>query len=364
MNSLFLPRITIGTDAFDAFTVILPSAGKHCALYYGNRAWRAAGKKVRDALDKAGIDILEQKCFGEECSFENAQKIIDSPAARKADFLLAAGGGKCMDTVKYAGFVMHKPVFTCPTIASNCAPVTKISIMYTKDGAFKEIVQLSQPPRHCFIDLEIIARAPDAYLWAGMGDTMAKHVEAAFSARGDELAYGPRLGLKVSELCYGDILQYGALALRDVRRKQSSFALETVVQDIIVSTGLVSISVGVDYNSALAHALYYGLSVRKDVAEHHLHGEIVSYGTLVQLMMDHQKKMFREVYAFNSSVGLPVKLADLGLDVKSDLSDILDITAGNQELIHVPYPVTKEKILGAMKAVEEFSPDGNTDLIK
>lgn len=363
MNSLFLPRVSVGTDAYDAFADILPSAGTTCAIYYGEHAWKAAGGKVLSAMSRAGIRILEQQCYGKEASFENAQRIIDSSSAASADFLLAVGGGKCMDTVKYAGFMMHKPVFTCPTIASNCAPVTRISIMYTQAGVFQQIVQLSEPPRHCFIDLQVAAEAPACYLWAGMGDTMAKHVEAVFSARGDELAYGPRLGVKASELCYGDILAYGARALADANRKQTSFALEIVVQDIIITTGLVSVSVGADYNSALAHALYYGLSVRRDVAEHHLHGEIVSYGTLVQLMMDAQTKMFEEVYAFNRSIGLPLKLADLGLDVNSDLSDVLEVTANNQELIHVPYSVTKEKILQAMKRVEQYRLD-DRDLVE
>ena len=31
------------------------------------------------------------------------------------------------------------------------------------------------PPKHIFIDTQIIADAPDKYLWAGIGDTMSKH---------------------------------------------------------------------------------------------------------------------------------------------------------------------------------------------
>ena len=80
-------------------------------------------------------------------------------------------------------------------------------------------------------------------------------------------------------------------------------------------------------------------------------------------MMDAQTKMFEKVYAFNRSIGLPLKLADLGLDVNSDLSDVLEVTANNQELIHVPYPVTKEKILQAMKRVEQYRLD-DRDLVE
>ncbi|MFR3752757.1 MAG: iron-containing alcohol dehydrogenase [Enterocloster sp.] len=58
---------------------------------------------------------------------------------RQSDVLLAVGGGKCVDTVKLAADLLRKPVFTIPTIASNCAPVTKLSIMYGEDGTFEKV---------------------------------------------------------------------------------------------------------------------------------------------------------------------------------------------------------------------------------
>ena len=40
------------------------------------------------------------------------------------------------------------------------------------------------------------------------------------------------------------------------------------------------------YNGGIAHALFYGLTKRKHIEKGHLHGEVVSYGTLVNLMVD------------------------------------------------------------------------------
>lgn len=354
MESVYLPRYTIGADAYEAFSTILLPAGRKCALYYGEHAWAAAKEKVTNALQKAKIEVLASHVYGKEATIENAQKIMQDPAAQKADYLLAIGGGKCTDTVKYAGDKMGKPVYTCPTIASNCAPVTKISIMYHIDGSFREITQLQQPPVHCFIDTEIIGRAPLQYLWAGMGDTMAKHVESVFSARGDTLNYRSKLGIKIGDLCFYDILACGEQAYADAKQQKVTPALEDAVQNIIISTGAVSVSVGKEYNSALAHALYYGLTVRASVAEKHLHGEIVSYGTLVQLEMDHQEDLLKQAYAFNRKLGLPLRIEDLGLTIDEDLEDVLKAAEENQELIHVPYPVTKQKIYQAMKELQSY----------
>lgn len=355
MESLYLPRFTSGKDAYDNFKVILKEHGNNCALIYGEKAFAASKDYIVKALDDAQIKICASELYGKNATFENVDRLINIDGIKNADYILAIGGGKCIDTVKCVAEKLNKPIFTCPTIGSNCAPVTKISIMYYEDGTFREIVQLKQPPVHCFINTSVIVNAPKEYYWAGIGDTMAKHVESLFSARGDILPYSAELGVKCGELCYYDVLNNGIKAYEDAINHNPSFEFEKVLLDIIISTGVVSVSVGVNYNSALAHALYYGLTVRNDVAEKHLHGEIVSYGTLVQLMMDKQYEMLKKTWDFNSKLNLPTKLKDLGLSVDEDLSDVLHVTEINQELIHVPYPVKAPLILESIKKLENYN---------
>ena len=55
---------------------------------------------------------------------------------RNADMLFAIGGGKATDTVKTLADMTGKPVFTFPTIASNCSSCTSVSIMYKNNGIF------------------------------------------------------------------------------------------------------------------------------------------------------------------------------------------------------------------------------------
>jgi len=50
--------------------------------------------------------------------------------------VFGVGGGKALDTVKCLCITDDKPVFTFPTIASNCAASTSVSIMYNSDGTF------------------------------------------------------------------------------------------------------------------------------------------------------------------------------------------------------------------------------------
>ncbi len=352
MKQNYLPRYTVGEDAFEAIPELVKTHGTKTALIYGERAFAACREKLMPALD--GLNIVHQECYGKEASVENIERLVNEEAVRTADVILAVGGGKCLDVAKTVADKLEKPVFTIPSIASTCAAVTKITILHYENGAFREIYRMKQAPVHCFINPSVIADAPSQYFWAGMGDTMAKHVECVFSCRNDELDFESAYGKIISELCFEPIIANGRKAYDDVRAHRVSPAVMQVIESIIIATGSVSLSVDPAYNSALAHALYYGLSVREWMEHRHLHGEIVSYGTLVQLMMDGQKEQLKRVYDFNRSVGLPICLKNLELTKDDSLDDVLEATVINQELEHVPYPVTKDMIRKAIDDLENY----------
>ncbi len=347
----YLPRYSIGNDCFDHLKEVISGYGNKVALLYGEKAFAASGEKVLKALE--GVQIVHQEVYGKEASYANIDRLKVNEELKKADLLIGIGGGKCLDVTKVVGDILGKPVFTVASIASTCAAVTKISILHNDDGSFKEIYRLKNPPVHCFIDPQIIVNAPAKYFWAGMGDTMAKHVECVFSSKNDVLDFESELGRTISILCYEPILEKGQKAYEDVKAHTVSQEVEDVIKSIIVATGSVSLSVDPDYNSALAHALYYGLTVREWMERKHLHGEIVSYGTLVQLLIDGQYDELERVYDFNRKVGLPVCLKDLDLDREDPLDDVLDATIANPELDHIPYPITKQMVHETILKLED-----------
>lgn len=356
MESIYLPQFTIGEDAFDAFEAEIGKYGKKVAVVHGEKAWAASKTYVVSALEKAGLELTCECLYGHDATYGNLERIMKNAGVQAADVLMAVGGGKCIDTVKLAADRLGKPVFTVPSIASNCAPITKISIMYNEDGSFKDIPRLTNVPAHCFINPRIVLAAPMRYLWAGIGDAMAKHVESAWSAKaGEKLDFGSELGIVAGRLCFYPMLREGAQALADAGAGAVSAALENTILNIVVSPGIVSVSVHPEYNGGVAHALFYGLTSRKHIEHNHLHGEVVSYGTLVNLMLDKDWEMLKQTYDFNKSIQLPVCLADLELKKDDPLEDVLAVTMANQELKHTPYPVTKEMIHQAILDLEVYS---------
>lgn len=354
MNT-YLPHFSCGVNAYDQIGAVCSLYGNTCALIYGDKALAASKDVLLPAIEKAGLNIVASLNYGGEASFTNVEKLKENENVLNADMLFAVGGGKCIDTVKNLANQINKPFFTFPTIASTCAAVTKLSVMYKNDGVFDIVVNYPKGPEHSFINTKIIAESPDVYLWAGIGDTMAKYIEATFSARGDKLTFEQEFGVNTSRMCFYPIVECGEKALELKKTKQVNEDLENVILNIIISTGTVSICVGEDYNSALAHALNYGFSCRPHIEKKHYHGEVVSYGALVQLMMDKQYDDLDKAYKFYKAIGLPTKLADLEFEADDPLTDVLEIAEVNKELEHTPYKVTKELMRQAIDALEEYN---------
>ena len=126
--------------------------------------------------------------------------------------------------------------------------------------------------------------------------------------------------------------------------------IQTVLT-IIVNTGLVSVLVNLNYNSSLAHSLYLA-SVKIPDCKGHMHGEIVSLGVLLLLLVDKQLIQAEKVYDFNQKLDLPTSLMNLGI---KDVKQIIDLILQDKYLSFAPYNITKEMIKEAIDMLETES---------
>jgi glycerol dehydrogenase len=347
VKGVFLPRYFLGPDAYDAVGTVVPK-GARVFLIGGERALGAG----RAAFEQTGIEIVDTRVYRGYCTIEDAKALADEAKALGADFIAGMGGGKAIDVSKACGSFAKLPVIAFPTIAATCAAVTKLSVMYHADGAFDRFLFLDAPPVCAFIHTGIIAAAPEMYLRAGMGDAIAKHFESAFSARGDEVGYEDALGLAVGITCYEPLLKVGRAALADCARGADTQEVRTAIQCVIVSTGIVSLTVQDRYNGAVAHSLFYAMEGLPQV-KNCLHGDVVAWGVLVQLALDGQTARMAEVRDFLLSLGTPVRLSGMGMraDDPALLASIAEVP-NQPDMAHLPYPVTAEMVLRAVQSVE------------
>jgi glycerol dehydrogenase len=94
---------------------------------------------------------------------------------------------------------------------------------------------------------------------------------------------------------------------------------------------------------------------------HYLHGEKVAYGLLMQLILEGQPRPVVEaVLAFAIRVGLPVTLAEVGLDGLSGelLRRVAERATAPGETIHnEPFEVRPDMVADALRAADTLGRD-------
>lgn len=353
-KNIFLPNYSIGENPYTEVPGVCEPYGKKVVFIGGKTALEKAAHLVKEAIKDSSLEVIDTLWYGGEACYENVEMLKNEKAVMEADMIFAFGGGKALDTCKCLTGQLKKPLFTFPTISSTCAAVTSVCAMYQKTGVFRDLYWRFAPAEHAFISTKIIAEAPDKYLWAGMGDTMAKGYEPEFSARGRSLNHSNALGVTMSQLCQQPLVKYGKKALEDCKANKVSDELEETILAIIITTGIVSNYVINDYNSSLAHALCYGFSTLHHVETTHLHGEIVSYGVLVLLMVDGRTDEIDRIMPFYKGIGLPTSYKDLDA-ADNEMEQVVQKAIAVPDLTVSAFPVTREMIWDAINKVENYN---------
>ena len=353
--SVFLPSYSVGQDCYNEIPEVTRRLGRKSVVVGGKTAMEKAKESLLDGVKGSNVEILDFVWYGGNSTYENAEMVMKNEKVKEADMIFAVGGGRAVDTCKVVADKLDKPFFTFPTIASNCAACSAIAVMYNQDGTFKEYYYIKAPAVHTFINTKVVAEAPETYLWAGIGDALSKQTEVLLASSGKKLSHTPLIGRQLSYACDEPLLEFGKKALEDCKMNETSYELEQVALDIVMSTGLVSNLSSKPgmyyYNSSLAHAFYNGSTVVQE-AEAHLHGEIVSFGVLCLLTYDKQFEKRKKLFEFNKSVNLPVCLDDLNIK-KEDIPKIAARANGITEWSCVPYEVTEEKFVQAVLECDE-----------
>ena len=352
---MYMPNYHLSKDGYDELPEVLASRGfKKVALIGGERALKAASGKIKEALEGTDVEITGTFVYGVECTNANIERLKNEPAVKEADVLFGIGGGKALDTTKVLSLRADKPAFSFPTICSNCAAMTAIAVVYDEAGRV-ESYEFPKSPSDIFIDLKIIAEAPDIYFWAGIGDGISKQAEVLSSSEGDDLSHMARLGVGIAKTCEAPFLKWGKEGLDDVKHNRVSRAVEEIALDVLVSTGYVSNLTNQPdfyYNSYIAHIFFDAACLIPREGEY-LHGEVVSFGVMVLHAYDDNEAELEKIARFNQSLGLPITLEDVGLKPE-DLDEMMTFVPETTEYKRSSKTISIEKIKAAALKADAF----------
>ena len=189
----YLPSYTVGVDAYKAVPEVTRRFGSTAVIIGGKTAMEKAAPRLLAALEGTGITVADQIWYGGQPRHSVAERLAAEPRVQAADMVFGMGGGRAIDETKEIAELAGKPLFTFPTVASNCAPVTAIGVFYKEDGSVDNYFLPKEPPIHSFIDTKVISESPDDYFWAGIGDALSKQPEVELSSRDLDLPPAVRL---------------------------------------------------------------------------------------------------------------------------------------------------------------------------
>ena len=363
-SDLPVPRVFIAPQRYIQGPGVLRSVGrylslmqaKRAALLMSERGGRNEGVLLQEGMRAAGIDCVVS-IFNGECSIEEISAQVETLSGERIDCVIAAGGGKCVDAGKAVAFRLGTPVVIVPTLASNDAPCSALSVIYSPLGVSTGVEFYPQSPALVVVDTDIIAAAPERYLVAGMGDAMATWYEArvcllnkmAVTATG---ARPTLASAAIGETCAHTLFAQGVAAAAAVAANRVDESLENIVEANTLLSGLGFESGGL----AAAHGVAQSYTGIAKVHANYLHGEMVAMGTLAQLMMESRPDEAVRVAEFFAAIGLPVHLGQLSVDAadNSALDVIVEGTLGFPFIGNMPQPVTAGLVRAAVLGANEL----------
>ena len=322
---------------------------KRVGILASRRGQAAEGQRISKRLSNDSIDCIPA-VFAGECSLEEVEKHVRTLAPENLDCLIAVGGGKPVDAGKSIAYRLDIPVVIVPTLASNDAPTSALSVLYTTEGANDAVEFYPSNPAMVIVDTEVIAAAGERYFVAGIGDAMATWFESrvCFENSSAITPIGARPTLAsyaIGEVCARTLFEKGEAASRSVATGACTDEVESVVEANTLLSGIGFESGGL----ALAHPVALAFTQLDEIHRKYLHGEMVAMGTLIQLTLERSVDA-EKVARFFANIGLPIHMTQLSLSPKDSaaISAIIEATLGNRNAHHMPMPVTHDSLREAM----------------
>jgi glycerol dehydrogenase len=305
---------------------------------------------------KSICEIKYEK-FSGACTWDEINRVFKIARGGIYDFIIGMGGGKTIDTARVVARQLGVKYIAAPTIAATDAPTASACVVYSNEGSVVDYFTTSNPD-YVLMDTRIIAEAPARFLVSGMGDALATWFEAETCDRSNfrniSGGFNLRAIMSLAETCYKTLLTYGTTAKISCENNLVSPALEYIIEANTLLSGLGFESGGL----STAHGIHDCLCNLEGTHDYY-HGEKVAFGTLAGLFLEARPQpLIDEVYAFCRSVGLPTKLAQVGLEgvTDSELGAAINPVFDNKQsyLHNVGFDLTPEGIIEAIRMADAF----------
>ncbi|WP_446899763.1 iron-containing alcohol dehydrogenase [Clostridium sp. LBM24168] len=305
MINIEIPQSYVsGKNILDKSGKYISTFGKYALIICGKSAWNKAGEKILMSFIRERVEYKIEKYQG-YCTSDAVKKYSKLAYKLKVDVVLGVGGGKILDTAKAVGDKIGLPVITIPTVATNCAASSNVSIIYDDIGRYIEYMPLKNLPKLILTDIDLILESPIRYLNAGIGYTLS--------------VFGYYGYIKQSESSVNMLKKYINGLYGELDEDINDEHYRKLIDSIVVLSGMIQ-----NYNIRKNPIKIYNyisdnLTYISDT-RYNLHGEKASFALIVQLVLENRSEdeIFKAIGLLDK-LGLPITLNQLGIKYGSKI---------------------------------------------
>ncbi len=356
VRKMILPsRYVQGAGVLSQLGAYAKQYGQRPFVVSGRTAFSKVKARVQASLLAAGVPLVGYDDSVTECTRSKINLIAARAEELDIDIVIGCGGGKAVDTAKAVGEKLHVPCISVPTQCATNADGMADAVIFTEDHRFVEDLYLVRAPVLVLVDTDVVGRAPPQYIVQGMGDALEAAFEkpayAATQRQKKAQDQATAASLEVNLRCFDVLMAHGLQAKRDVETGKVTESVEAVIEAIKLMSGFGFGGGG----CAAAHAVHNGLTAVPGMSRKH--GEIVAFGTLVQMVLEGRPMgELERVMRWCRSVGLPYRLQDLGrLDRAALIMAAEKACDPKDSMSSMPFEVTPRMVLEAIEEVDRLA---------
>lgn len=344
--------------AYDQLPSFISELGVTKVLFlHGTKSLAAAQPYLPDFGSEVTVeDVL----FNGECSYEEIDRVERIAKEQGIEMVIGLGGGKVLDTAKSVTTGTHMYLVLIPTLASNGAPWSALSVHYKENGEHINHEIYKETANLMLLNPEVILNSPIDYFVAGIADTLAKFYESELIFENlpeEQYTVALTISRQMANNCKEVLLNDAIQAVEDMKNDKMTHTWRNVAETVIVMAGTVGGWGDAYARSTGAHSVHDALTLFPQTG-HLLHGAKVGYGILVQLVIEGHFENIKELLPFYKTLGVPTNFHELNLDgITDEEIDKIAYEATTEEktMNLIPLPITAQTVRDAMLKLEEVT---------
>ncbi len=262
--------------------IIKKSNFKKVSIYFGDGLYELFGKGIVSSIKEAGIEVINTETADTLDFEEIGVKAFE--ISNEVEALIAVGGGKAIDEVKYMSFLTKRPFISIPTSTSNdgFSSAGASLMLKGKRNSFP-----AKTPYGIIVDIDVIKGAPEKFIYSGIGDLLS-NITALEDWRLEEenkVAIVDDFAVMISKKAVNSFIRTQAESIKD------DLFLKELVDSLILNGISMEIAGNSSPASGAEHLISHSLD--KILENPELHG--IQVGVATYIMAKVQKHRFERI---------------------------------------------------------------------